>query len=83
MAVKAAASWSRVRAALSVSRYVRHSCSTAGEGDNPRGTKPGALDFGDTREAYRSRSFSELFRHYVVFKAFTFEYLVDHNKGVS
>lgn len=40
-------------------------------------------DFGDTREAYRSKSLSEMLRHYVVFKAFTFKPLVDNNKLVS
>ena len=40
-------------------------------------------DFGDSREAYRSKSFSELLRHYIVFKVFTFKPLVDNNKTVS
>lgn len=39
--------------------------------------------FGDTKEAYRSKTFSELLRHYAVFKTFTFKYLVDNNKSVS
>lgn len=40
-------------------------------------------EFGNTREAYRSKSFFELLRQYVVFKAFTYQYLVDNNKSVS
>jgi len=59
---------------------------TADEGERRRATlsQPDTpLDFGDTKEAFRSKSFSELFRQYVVFKAFTFKFLVDNNKTVS
>ena len=40
------------------------------------------LDFGNTKEAYRSKTFSELLRNYVVFKIFSFKILVDNNKTV-
>ena len=65
----------------------RHSSTGMGEG---RGETPGSdaagsptPNFEDIREAYRSKSFSELLRQYVVFKAFTFKILVDKNKAVS
>jgi hypothetical protein len=64
--------------------------STSGGGNGSQGGAGGSeesgrttLNFEDTREAYRSMSFSELFRHYVVFKAFTYKSLVDNNKSVS
>lgn len=79
MAVK---SWFYVRTtALPLRSAVcgRHSSSAAGKKDG----RPCTPKFGDTREAYRSKSFSELLRHYVVFKAFSFRYLVDNNKRVS
>ena len=41
------------------------------------------LDFGNTKEAYKSKTFYELLRHYVVFKALSYQRLVDRNKEVS
>ena len=41
------------------------------------------LDFSNTREAYRSKTFLELLRHYAVFKVFSYQLLVDNNKLVS
>jgi len=41
------------------------------------------LDFGNTQEAYRSKTFVELLRHYAVFKIFSYQLLVDNNKLVS
>lgn len=40
------------------------------------------MDFGNTKEAYRSKKFSELLRHYLVLQVFSFKYLVDNNKTV-
>lgn len=42
-----------------------------------------SLDFSNTKEAYRSKSFYELLRHYFVFKALSYQRLVDNNKTVS
>lgn len=79
MAVRAAIRrGNHIGAALSRPVCARHSHGAAGGSDGES-----HLDFGNTKEAYRSKSFSELLRHYVVFKAFTFKSLVDNNKAVS
>ena len=41
------------------------------------------LDFGNTREAYKSKTFLELLRHYAVFKLFSYQVLVENNEQVS
>ena len=76
-------------------RWLRHSSANSIRDEKAKGAShvwpseqaAGATDlvpgFGDTKEAYRSKSFLELLRHYVVFKSFTFNYVVDNNKAVS
>lgn len=71
--------------AYRVVAVLKHNSSTASDSKPGSRAEPSLVvpDFGDTREAYRSKSFSELLRHYVVFKAFTFKSLVHNNKSVS
>ena len=80
---------------LPATRWLRHSSTNSVRDEKAKGAShvwpseqaAGTTDlvpgFGDTKEAYRSKSFLELLRHYVVFKSFTFNYLVDNNKAVS
>lgn len=73
-----------IRLPLYGAACLRHS-STAGGVKTETGPRARdmAPDFEDTREAYRSKSFSELLRHYAVFKLFTITPLVNNNKQVS
>ena len=43
----------------------------------------GGLDFSNTREAYRSKTFGELFRHYLVYKVFSYTSVVENSQRVS
>lgn len=40
------------------------------------------LDFNNTKEAFRSKSFREVLRHWIVFKMLSFDTLVEHSQGV-
>ncbi len=41
------------------------------------------VDFTDTKKAYHLKSFSELLRHYLLYKIFGFKSLVRHSNKVS
>ena len=42
----------------------------------------GGLDFSNTREAYRSKTFGELLRHYLVYKVFAYKLVVESSQRV-
>ena len=81
-AVMAVTRWWRLLAASQGRSPCLHT-SAGSAGKERAKSEQATLDFEDTRAAYRSMSFSELFRHYVVFKTFTYKSLVDNNKAVS
>lgn len=42
-----------------------------------------SLDFSNTKEAYRSKSFAQLLRHYLVYKVFAYTSVVENSQRVS
>lgn len=55
---------------------------TSAAREHKDGKKRPTLDFSNTVEAFRSKSMTELLRHYFVFKSFTFNTLVDNSQKV-
>ena len=43
----------------------------------------GGLDFSNTREAYRSKTFRELLRHFLVYKVFSYTPVVENSQKVN
>ena len=59
--------------------------SAQDESADKDGERKGAspkLDFSNTKEAFRSKRFSELLRHYLVYRSFSFNRLVDNSQMV-
>ena len=61
---------------------VRLSSTQGGAEEESRRDDHRPLDFSDTKEAFKSVSTRELWQHYLVFKIFSYEWLVDRSQEV-
>lgn len=72
------------RSSLTVFRQQVRACSSTSNANTKKGEGQEhiPLDFSNTKEAYQSKSFREVLRHYVVFKSLSYDRLVDNSEKV-
>lgn len=72
------------RSSLTVFRQQVRACSSTSNANTKKreGQEHIPLDFSNTKEAYQSKSFREVLRHYVVFKSLSYDRLVDSSEKV-
>ena len=57
--------------------------SSSSSSSEPARLRRVSVDFSNTKDAFRSKTFSDMLRHYVVYKAFSYDSLVDNAHKVK